>query len=92
MPHLRQRPRPAPPRLNRHRLLPHLVLTALLPRPQVGAEFWRKLCQEHGINNDGILQDYAAAGPSGDRKDVFFYQADDERYIPRACLIDLEPR
>ena len=28
----------------------------------------------------------------GDRKDVFFYQADDERYTPRALLIDLEPR
>lgn len=27
-----------------------------------------------------------------DRKDVFFYQADDERYIPRAVMIDLEPR
>ena len=23
---------------------------------------------------------------------MFFYQADDERYIPRALLIDLEPR
>ena len=28
----------------------------------------------------------------GDRKDVFFYQADDEHYIPRAVLLDLEPR
>eukprot|EP00484_Ammonia_sp_Unknown_P031068 CAMPEP_0197030650 /NCGR_PEP_ID=MMETSP1384-20130603/9839_1 /TAXON_ID=29189 /ORGANISM="Ammonia sp." /LENGTH=488 /DNA_ID=CAMNT_0042460037 /DNA_START=251 /DNA_END=1717 /DNA_ORIENTATION=- len=27
-----------------------------------------------------------------DRKDVFFYQADDQHYIPRALLIDLEPR
>lgn len=27
-----------------------------------------------------------------DRKDVFFYQSDDEHYIPRALLIDLEPR
>merc|ERR1712167_79790 len=27
-----------------------------------------------------------------DRKDVFFYQADDEHFIPRALLIDLEPR
>jgi tubulin gamma len=26
-----------------------------------------------------------------DRKDVFFYQADDEHYIPRSLLIDLEP-
>ena len=99
--------------------------------PQIGTEFWRKLCVEHGISNDGIVEEYAAAAPSGDRKvrgrscrgggsvcwgaspascthgrlvgaaarrlarplqDVFFYQADDERYIPRACLIDLEPR
>ena len=28
----------------------------------------------------------------GDRKDVFFYQADDDHYIPRALLFDLEPR
>ena len=27
-----------------------------------------------------------------DRKDVFFYQSDDDHYIPRAVLIDLEPR
>lgn len=27
-----------------------------------------------------------------DRKDVFFYQADDEHFIPRALLMDLEPR
>lgn len=25
-------------------------------------------------------------------QDVFFYQADDERFIPRALLLDLEPR
>lgn len=87
-----------------------------------------QLCVEHGINNEGILEDFAIqartfphAGFSqhctlmelidpfeiccgaqllqavsciqgGDRKDVFFYQADDERYIPRALLLDLEPR
>lgn len=34
----------------------------------------------------------ASAVQGGDRKDVFFYQADDERYVPRALLIDLEPR
>lgn len=27
-----------------------------------------------------------------DRKDVFFYESDDERYIPRTLLIDLEPQ
>jgi tubulin gamma len=32
------------------------------------------------------------ANEGTDRKDVFFYQADDEHYIPRAILLDLEPR
>ena len=57
---------------------------------QIGSEFWKKLCQEHGISEEGQLQDFATAG--NDRKDVFFYQADDEHYIPRALLMDLEPR
>jgi len=57
---------------------------------QIGSEFWKQLCAEHGINQRGILEDYATA--SDDRKDVFFYQADDEHYIPRALLVDTEPR
>lgn len=57
---------------------------------QIGMEFWKLLCAEHGINQRGILEEYAVSGD--DRKDVFFYQADDEHYIPRALLIDLEPR
>lgn len=85
---------------------------------QIGSEFWKQLCLEHGIAPDGILKsqsegaaaDAASAaapaanpaanplfldGPTNfvdDRKDVFFYQSDDEHYIPRALLIDLEPR
>lgn len=144
---------------------------------QVGSEFWRTLCSEHGIRKDGTLEDFATqvstsprpppspparlstlrvapfrtrlslhvcyhppsalpaavsrppqGGPDaarcmapwyahpvqevaraqehhslptpphlprvqgGDRKDVFFYQADDEHYVPRAVLLDLEPR
>lgn len=56
----------------------------------VGFEFWKRLCLEHGISPEGVLEDFAADGH--DRKDVFFYQADDNHYIPRAVLIDLEPR
>eukprot|EP00916_Digyalum_oweni_P005056 GHVL01008994.1.p1 GENE.GHVL01008994.1~~GHVL01008994.1.p1 ORF type:complete len:474 (+),score=84.91 GHVL01008994.1:23-1444(+) len=57
---------------------------------QIGMEFWKQLCAEHGINKEGMLEEWAVSGE--DRKDVFFYQADDEHYIPRALLIDLEPR
>lgn len=56
----------------------------------VGSVFWQRLCAEHGISKEGILEEWATEG--GDRKDVFFYQADDEHYIPRAILVDLEPR
>lgn len=57
---------------------------------QIGFEFWKKLCKEHGISPEGILEEHATEGI--DRKDVFFYQADDEHYIPRSVLLDLEPR
>ncbi|CCC12982.1 unnamed protein product [Sordaria macrospora k-hell] len=56
----------------------------------IGSQFWQQLCLEHGISQDGTIEDFATEG--GDRKDVFFYQSDDTRYIPRAILIDLEPR
>lgn len=59
---------------------------------QVGAAFWEQLCREHGIAQDGTLEEFATEGAAGDRKDVFFYQADDEHYVPRAILVDLEPR
>ncbi|XP_013106407.1 tubulin gamma-1 chain [Stomoxys calcitrans] len=57
---------------------------------QIGFEFWKRLCLEHGISPNGVLEDFATDGI--DRKDVFFYQADDDHYIPRAVLLDLEPR
>jgi len=57
---------------------------------QIGNEFWKQLCTEHGISPDGTLEDFATEAT--DRKDVFFYQADDEHYIPRCLLLDLEPR
>eukprot|EP00127_Corallochytrium_limacisporum_P000268 Clim_evm15s9 gene=Clim_evmTU15s9 len=65
---------------------------------QVGLEFWKRLCLEHGISPSGMLEDFAVTGSSAvantaaDRKDVFFYQADDDHYVPRAILVDLEPR
>ncbi|XP_044741999.1 tubulin gamma-1 chain-like isoform X1 [Chrysoperla carnea] len=57
---------------------------------QIGFEFWKRLCAEHGISPEGKLEDFATEGT--DRKDVFFYQADDDHYIPRSVLLDLEPR
>jgi tubulin gamma len=59
---------------------------------QIGSEFWKQLCLEHGISPNGMLKENNGQVVHDDRKDVFFYQADDEHYVPRALLIDLEPR
>ncbi len=90
--------------------MPREIITLQLGQcgNQIGSEFWKQLCAEHGINPgkkdfnffpicqpsyldvDGTLQEGAMNGD--DRKDVFFYQADDEHFIPRNLMIDLEPR
>lgn len=59
---------------------------------QIGGEFWKQLCREHGIEPNGTLRSLDPQTIVDDRKDVFFYQSDDNHYIPRALLIDLEPR
>ncbi|TNN56809.1 Tubulin gamma-1 chain [Liparis tanakae] len=72
--------------------MPREIITLQLGQcgNQIGFEFWKQLCAEHGISPEGIVEEFATEG--NDRKDVFFYQADDEHYIPRAVLLDLEPR
>lgn len=52
----------------------------------VGFEFWKKLCAEHGINPEGILEDYATDGV--DRKDVFFYQVSSKLAIFREMQLN----
>lgn len=41
---------------------------------QIGNEFWKSLCAEHGIDRNGRLEQFATDNPIEDRKDVFFYQ------------------
>lgn len=79
------------PFLNNRLIFVVLNLILLIILCLVGFEFWKKLCAEHGINPEGVLEPFATENV-GDRKDVFFYQADDNHYVPRAVLLDLEPR
>ena len=63
----------------------------------VGSQFWQQLCLEHGISQDGNLEDFATEG--GDRKDVFFYQVGLKEHLhvyvcgltddPRAMIHDI---
>uniref|UniRef100_A0A914XWZ0 Tubulin/FtsZ GTPase domain-containing protein n=1 Tax=Panagrolaimus superbus TaxID=310955 RepID=A0A914XWZ0_9BILA len=54
-------------------------------RNEIGNEFWKRLRTEHCVGMDG----YA---PPARIEDYNFSQADNFRYVPRAVLIDLEPR
>ncbi|VDO78906.1 unnamed protein product [Heligmosomoides polygyrus] len=56
---------------------------------QIGQSFWKTLCDEHAIDGRGRM---TCEESIRDNKDVFFYQADDDHYVPRAVLVDLEPR
>ena len=56
---------------------------------QIGAEHIKKIADEHGINPDGTLVNPEAN--INDRKDIFFSQSDDGKYIARSILIDTEP-
>lgn len=38
----------------------------------VGFEFWKRMCNEHGIGPDGVCKD--CEQETMDMKDVFFYQ------------------
>jgi tubulin beta len=47
------------------------------------------ITDEHGINGDGK---YEGDNPKQlERLNVYFNEIDDKRYVPRACLVDLEP-
>ncbi|KAA8585327.1 hypothetical protein FQN60_004021 [Etheostoma spectabile] len=64
--------------------MPREIITLQLGQcgNQIGFEFWKQLCAEHGISPEGIVEEFATEGT--DRKDVFFYQV--------TVLLDLEPR
>jgi len=56
---------------------------------QVGAKFWEVISEEHGIGVDGM---YQGNNPNQlERIGVYYTEAQKQRYVPRAVLVDLEP-
>lgn len=56
---------------------------------QIGTKFWEVISEEHGISNDGS---YIGNSPSQlDRISVYYNESSTGQYVPRACLVDLEP-
>jgi len=56
---------------------------------QIGTKFWEVLAEEHAIDHDGF---YKGNDPlQTARVNVYFNEASEKRYVPRAVLVDLEP-
>lgn len=58
---------------------------------QIGTKFWETMCGEHAIDFDGRFIGTEADLHRLDRIGVYFNEASDRKYVPRAVLTDLEP-
>ncbi|KAI6181929.1 Tubulin beta chain [Aphelenchoides besseyi] len=56
---------------------------------QIGAKFWEIISDEHGIQADGSYM--GATELQRERINVYYNEAGNDRYVPRAVLVDLEP-
>jgi len=55
---------------------------------QIGGAFWETISSEHGIDANGY---YHGEDYQKERLDVYYNEAGNNKYVPRAILVDLEP-
>eukprot|EP01133_Synstelium_polycarpum_P012644 gene12644-14852_t len=61
---------------------------------QIGNKFWEVISEEHGIAQDGTHQGTGNDELSRlqlERINVYYNEAREKKYVPRAVLVDLEP-
>lgn len=56
---------------------------------QIGCKFWEGISEEHGIDPSGHYS--GSSEQQLERINVYFNEAQEGRYVPRAVLMDLEP-
>ena len=57
---------------------------------QIGAKFWEVIAEEHGIDQTGEY--HGESDLQKERINVYFNESSTEnKYVPRAVLVDLEP-
>ncbi|KAL9029733.1 MAG: hypothetical protein Q9196_002054 [Gyalolechia fulgens] len=56
---------------------------------QIGAAFWQTISGEHGLDSSGTY--VGTSDLQLERMNVYFNEAANNKYVPRAVLVDLEP-
>jgi len=57
---------------------------------QIGGAFWDTISSEHGIDANGYYHGEPQSYKN-ERLDVYYNEAGNKKYVPRAILVDLEP-
>ncbi|CAI2353529.1 unnamed protein product [Caenorhabditis sp. 36 PRJEB53466] len=55
---------------------------------QMGLRFWETISKEHGVESDGVSK---GEGIQKEMLDVYYKRNGNDKYIPRAILVDLDP-
>lgn len=58
---------------------------------QIGSKFWEVICAEHDVDTTGKYKGDGTSATQLERINVYFNEASEGRYVPRAVLMDLEP-
>ena len=61
---------------------------------QIGNSFWNTMAKEHNLAENGRFKgkpDEKDNQQKLDKIDVYYQEAGTMRFVPRACLVDLEP-
>ncbi|KAI0394184.1 tubulin beta chain [Xylariaceae sp. FL0594] len=56
---------------------------------QIGASFWGTVSREHGLDDNGSY--HGSSSLQLERMSVYFNEAGNNKFVPRAVLVDLEP-
>lgn len=56
---------------------------------QIGSAFWETISKEHKVDPSGML--VGGNEIESERIEVYYNQSSSGKYVPRACLVDLEP-
>ena len=61
---------------------------------QIGNAFWTTMAKEHKLESNGLFKGKPEEDDNQmrlDKIDVYYQEAGTMRFVPRACLVDLEP-
>ena len=62
---------------------------------QIGNAFWNTMSKEHHLSPQGVFEGKSEEKYDNDKRldkiNVYYQETDNMKFVPRACIVDLEP-